>query len=198
MKFKVGDKVRVRSDLVIGKKYGGQGCKEKLTFLEAMRLKAGQILTVARHSAAGNYMMTETGYYFSEDMLEPASKDHRKIVITQDGVVTKARLYNGDTVIKETSAKCHPDDEFDFEIGASLAFERLGLKPTKTSQTPQYYSGKVVCITSSVLPGGFSQGRIYEIVSGRIVDDGGSLYEEYVDVEQLNDDMSAKFIELIE
>lgn len=198
MKFKVGDKVRVRTDLVIGKKYGGQGCKERLTFLDAMRLRAGHILTVAEHTTHGNYAMEETAYYFSADMLEPASKDHRKIVITQDGVVIKARLYNGDTVIKETSAKCHPDDEFNFEIGASLAFECLGLQSDITTERSQYYSGKVVCVKSAQYTDVFTKGRIYTIIDGKLFDNGGALYDDIISVDHLNEQLCSKFIALVE
>lgn len=49
----------------------------------------------------------------------------RKIVITTDGRTTLARLYDGKTVISRAEARCHPQDAFDFSIGAKLAFGRL-------------------------------------------------------------------------
>lgn len=51
-----------------------------------------------------------------------------RIVITTDGVTTTAKLYDGKKVIKSATAKCSPDDEFDFNIGAKIAFERLNAK----------------------------------------------------------------------
>lgn len=48
-----------------------------------------------------------------------------KIVIITDGKETIARLYDGKNVIASAIAKCSPDDAFDFNIGAKLAFERL-------------------------------------------------------------------------
>lgn len=51
--------------------------------------------------------------------------DDRKIVITTDGKETLARLYDGNKVIKTATARCAPDDTFDFATGAKLAFERL-------------------------------------------------------------------------
>lgn len=49
----------------------------------------------------------------------------QKIVITTDGKETLARLYDGEKVILSATAKCNPDDTFDFATGAKLAFERL-------------------------------------------------------------------------
>lgn len=49
----------------------------------------------------------------------------QEIVITTDGKETLARLYEGNKVIKTATARCAPDDTFDFATGAKLAFERL-------------------------------------------------------------------------
>lgn len=49
----------------------------------------------------------------------------QKIVITTDGVETLARMYEDGKVVKCATAKCAPDDEFDFNEGARIAFERL-------------------------------------------------------------------------
>lgn len=49
----------------------------------------------------------------------------QKIIITTDGKTTTARMFDGKELIKSAEAKCHPDDEFDFETGAKVAFDRL-------------------------------------------------------------------------
>lgn len=49
----------------------------------------------------------------------------QKIVITSDGTETLAHLYDGEKVVKKATAKCSPDDTFDFKTGAKLAFDRL-------------------------------------------------------------------------
>lgn len=49
----------------------------------------------------------------------------QKIVITTDGTTTTAKMYEGKTVVKAAESKCNPDDKFDFETGAKLAFNRL-------------------------------------------------------------------------
>jgi hypothetical protein len=48
-----------------------------------------------------------------------------KVIITTDGTETLARLYENGKVVKSATAKCAPEDEFDFNIGARLAFDRL-------------------------------------------------------------------------
>jgi hypothetical protein len=58
----------------------------------------------------------------------------QEIVITTDGRITKARLYDNEKLVKQAVASCAPDDKFDFNVGASLAFTRLmGTSPTAAS-----------------------------------------------------------------
>lgn len=62
---------------------------------------------------------------------------------------------------KKTEAKCHPDDEFDFSIGAKLAFERLLEEPEKE----QYYNGKIIFTKGDSV---FKTGHIYDVIDGKI------------------------------
>lgn len=62
---------------------------------------------------------------------------YNKIVITTDGKETLARLYDGNNVIESATAKCSPDDEFDFNIGARIAFDRL-IGEEKTEQKKKW------------------------------------------------------------
>jgi len=50
-----------------------------------------------------------------------------KIVITHDYKTTTATLYRGDEKVVAT-ARCAPEDKFDFMVGAKLAMERLAEK----------------------------------------------------------------------
>lgn len=63
---------------------------------------------------------------------------------------------------KKTEAKCHPDDEFNFETGAKLAFERLLEEPEKKEQ---YYNGKIIFTKGDSV---FKTGHIYEVIDGKI------------------------------
>ena len=52
-------------------------------------------------------------------------KSEQKIVITTDGKQTTAVLYDGKKRVKDASAVCSDDDEFNFMTGAKIACERL-------------------------------------------------------------------------
>lgn len=53
----------------------------------------------------------------------------QKIVITTDGTkITTATLYEDGKKVKTATAKCCPEDTFDFMVGAKLACERLSPK----------------------------------------------------------------------
>ena len=63
-KFKVGDKVRLRDDLKVGRDYG------EITFLRDMKDLQGKELIIDNISRQGNYILKEGRYYYSEEMLE--------------------------------------------------------------------------------------------------------------------------------
>lgn len=56
--------------------------------------------------------------------------ENKSIHITTDGVTTTAVFKDGNKVIEQSSTKCHPLDEFDFNIGSRIAFDRLMDKVT--------------------------------------------------------------------
>lgn len=60
--------------------------------------------------------------------------NQNKIVITTDGETVTAKKYEGKEVIKSATAKCHPDDEFDFDTGAKIAFDRLIEEPKENGK----------------------------------------------------------------
>ena len=68
-KFKVGDKVKVRDDLKVGRDYGG------ITFLRDMKDLRGKELTIDYISQQGNYILKEGRFYYSEEMLEKVIDD---------------------------------------------------------------------------------------------------------------------------
>ena len=122
MRFKVGDNVRVRKDLEVGNRYFMSDGKEHNSFVTDMAKFAGEIVTISR--ATAQYKIKECeGYQWVDEMFEPINE--RKIVIITDGMETVAKLYDGKKIIKHATAKCSPDDEFNFETGAKIAFERL-------------------------------------------------------------------------
>ena len=121
MKFKIGDRVRVKNcfdGINLKGKIGtvirkGKRCDYGVEFDEPIELVG--------HSCDG---MGKRGHcrYGYESELEPVCD---KIIITSNGKKTIAILYENNKVVKSAEANCSPNDEFDFISGARIAFERL-------------------------------------------------------------------------
>ncbi len=118
-KFKVGDKVRILDGSKI-KDYTGGWC---------MGNHIGEIHTIK--SVNTNSYGRRIGYRFTD--IE-CVYDERGLAPVKPETIVIYR--NGDEVIaldkstgKKAVAKCSPKDEFDFSIGAKLAFERLFRDP---------------------------------------------------------------------
>lgn len=115
-KFKVGDKVRLKENLVAGNKYG------RITFISNMNRFKGEIgiINVVKFNSY-TVVFNNDPFQFIYDgaMLEPA---YETIVIYRDGrKVVALDKYTK----KKAIARCHPDDEFDFSVGAKIAMSRL-------------------------------------------------------------------------
>lgn len=161
MKYKVGDKVRVRKDLEIGERYYMEDASDHDSFVEGMDDLRGKI--VAIKSCNGTYRIEERHFNWVDEMFEGLS--NQKIVITADGKETLARLYEDGKVVKTASAKCSPSDEFDFKTGARIAFNRLVGEPVKSDEPKIEYK--------------FEVGKYYKHsehvdnpITGRIIGDG--------------------------
>ena len=102
--FKVGDKVRVREDLIPGEVYGNVG------FVSSMKNMCGKIVTIKGfYLNYCNMYLKEIGYLWSPEMLEPV-EDNVKL------------LFNGNATIlfkdgKKYVTKCDKDDIYDREKG---------------------------------------------------------------------------------
>lgn len=112
MRYKVGDKVRVRKDLVADFHYGEDA------FTSAMEKYLGKIMTISSIVKNCKYRLKEDiGYWnWTEEMLEDV--EDITILVRNNKVIAKM----GDKV---GVAKCSPEDEFDIFTGAKLAIERL-------------------------------------------------------------------------
>lgn len=109
VKFKVGDKVIAKRNTPYN--ITTNGWKGVVTIVH----DNGYIRVLS-----GDFEVDVEPKYFDLD-----TECNQKIVITTDGKTTTARLFDGKNVIKTAEAKCSPDDEFDFNTGASIAFSRL-------------------------------------------------------------------------
>ena len=120
MKFKVGDKVRVKKDLVGGTTYDG------LYFSFCMKDFCGKEFIVEKvKDNTHNYLLNDgEGFAYNDRMLEPVENIMpEKLVIYRDNDKTIAKYYKGDKTAT-AEAKCAPEDEFSFEYGAKLAMDR--------------------------------------------------------------------------
>lgn len=64
------------------------------------------------------------GWWIPEDMLEKAHNDS-KIIIMADGYTVTAKLVCDKTRVAVATAKCSPEDDFNFLVGAQVALQRL-------------------------------------------------------------------------
>lgn len=168
MKYKVGDKVRIVSEWDNSCHQNNEGKMDKWL---------GKVMTIRAHWDGCSYKMKEDeteyrgdGWLWNENCIAGLACE-KKIVITSDGEKTLARLYDGKKVVKTATAKCSPDDKFDFETGATISFDRL-LNKDDAQEEPKYYSGKAVCGEPYI---GFTVGKIYEFYNGRCFDDDGEI-----------------------
>lgn len=175
MKFNVGDKVKLVGDPM--STFG----KDK---------HFGKIATIRCCDTSQPYpylLSKPVGYRWRESEFKPVKND--KIVVTHDGKTTTATLYRENGSKEVATAKCSPEDTFDFNIGATLAMERLvGTVEKPEPPKPKYYNGKVVCIKSPY--SWWTVGKVYEVKDGHITADDGDLYpsdsyEPYIDAEDV-------------
>lgn len=135
MKIKVGDRVRIREWDDMAQEFGideDGDIKTKCFFTRRMKQFCGEVVEV-KH-VDGDYFVIKGdshGNYFTADTILPFA-----VVITTDWKTTTAKM--GEDV---GIAKCSPDDEFVFEVGAKLALERLfeNKKPFKPKQGESYW-----------------------------------------------------------
>ena len=152
-KFKIGDKVVCKENGTFGFNVGETG-----TIVAKMNYASEYYLI--RHDVPNE--LCHDGTFATYEWGEPSNKedctneraeafelikstDHKEeIHITRKGSEVHAILKKDGKLVKRTVAKCHPDDEFDFEKGAKLAMNRLygaeeyetieeknGMKPSK-------------------------------------------------------------------
>lgn len=157
MKYKVGDRVRITAD------------ENKFDIWEQASPKVkwlGKVMTI-RYVGNGYYKMKEDcgwGWSWCEGMIDGIADEH-KIVITTDGKITTAKLYDGKKFIKEAKAKCSPEDEFDFKTGSEIAVKRL------FEEKENGFTGKAVYIGGGYSLLGRTIGKIYEFKKGFYYDD---------------------------
>lgn len=114
-KFKVGDKVRVRADA------------DGYFIEDSMKTMRGKTVTIALDDGSNRmqYRINEMHYWWDESLFESIEPRREFIVIRRDDQDVIASHKRGDRIVKTAKASCNPSDEFKFETGAELAFDRL-------------------------------------------------------------------------
>lgn len=188
-KFKVGDRVIVNGSAVVKKFDNDIGTVLKVEYDGTLGVKFDK--DIGGHHLSG---LCEPGYgwWFSSSSGNIKHyHDKDKIIIHRSGnkVVAKDCKTN-----KECISRCHPDDDFDFKVGAKIAFDRL---VGNVESKPRYYNGKVVCVDS--FTGLTTKGKIYEFVDGRLTYDTGDKSCDAVhSFEDICKSFQSKFIEVVE
>lgn len=169
MKYKVGDRVRIKTKLKSPSRSG--------TFLNSqMRKWEGKVMTIESVGFSTYRMLEDVGelhpgegWFWDDDWIEGLA-DNFKIVITTEGDTVLARLYEGKKVLEETKATCSKDDKFVFATGAQLAFDRLlGNAPKKE----EWFTGKMVRIRDLTLADYSNKGKVYYFKDGYETDRNG-------------------------
>ena len=118
-KFKVGDKVRIKCNGSVGTI---ESFDEFLPFPYTLK----------------NYPSNEPFCADELELIEAAKPIREFIVIRRDGQEVIASHKRGDEIVKTAKATCNPSDEFVFETGAKLAFERLMGREEKSEPKAKY------------------------------------------------------------
>ena len=196
MKYKVGDKVRVRDDIEVYREYKMEDSKE-LAWINPEMLKfKGEILTITEINQYGKYSVKEDNELWSwtDEMFSGLAVSRPKIVITTDGKTTTAKMYKGKKLLKAAESSCSPEDTFDFAVGAKIAFDRL-MKNVEMNI-------KVICI-NDVPRSDFTKGKIYTVKNGFLYGNserfGADILEEepFESIKQINDIMRPQFVEVL-
>ena len=125
-KYKVGDKVKIRSWESMEEEFGvrrngnidlGGEC-----FVREMKKYCGKTCIIANRSLDGKYSLKGMMWAWTEKMFE---EKEQSIHITRKGNDIHAILKENGEVIKRSKAICCKEETFDFEYGSKLAVDRL-------------------------------------------------------------------------
>lgn len=139
MRFKAGDKVRVKKFKERPSYWNWDGKMDHLM---------GKVVKIER-TVSSRYVVHDSkndyDWIFRDDDLEPANETI--VIYSKDREVIALDKTTGDKAI----ARCNPADEYDFHVGAKLAFDRLmnGNKENITAEDMRKrlvsYCGSISC-----------------------------------------------------
>ncbi len=116
MRFKAGDKVRVKK---FKKRPSSWNSGGKMDHLMGKVVKIERVVSPAKGIYAVYDSKNDYDWFFREVDLEPVNETI--VIYSKEREVIALDKTTGDKAI----ARCNPADEYDFRIGAKLAFDRL-------------------------------------------------------------------------
>jgi hypothetical protein len=151
MRFKAGDKVRVKKFKTRPETWNSEGKMDHLM---------GKVVEV--HSLiSGKYIIyddvNKCRWLLSEEHVEPVNETI--VIYRKDNETIALDKRTG----KKAVAKCSPKDTFNFETGAKLAFDRL--MGTPAFDPKRLYNGKIIFTKGDDI---FKTGHIYKIENGKL------------------------------
>lgn len=152
MKFKKGNKVKVLDGSEI-KDYTGN-------FIEEMKKYVGSTRTIRdvfKYGGKPAYKLDNCLYTFDERGLAPVNETI--VIYRKDNETIALDKRTG----KKAVAKCSPEDTYNFETGAKLAFDRLMCEPLFYPKEP--FNAKIIFTKGDDI---FKTGHIYEIKDGKL------------------------------
>ena len=154
-KYKKGDVVRLRTDLVVGERYG-----ERCNFAETMKDLVGHDLVIHEYNSdKGCYVVACDYVYISEEMIQGLSKDMifcnsiSEEFWDKDEVVywfSKRTLLKHKLKLVNISHKNYCDNIYDSEIYKTPESRDRALKEYKKSLEPKYRPFKVDEVTNDI------------------------------------------------
>jgi hypothetical protein len=151
MKYKVGDKVRVRKDLVIDSVYGGD------SFPEGMAMFRGKVVTISKRLNNGKYYILEdnSGYAWTwtNEMFEGLANEAPSIVKRindkhhiLNGLLNSDGSVDGEKLMEKLSNQSNDSNDSN-DMAKGSHYEKSAMQPLEVSQvllTKEQFEGALL------------------------------------------------------
>lgn len=148
MKYKVGDKVRVRDDLVVDKVYFMEDREIHNIFANGMKKYRGNVYKISKVTKSNGYMLEYCGVWkFTDEMLEPAckfkigdvvignDKADKEYFVTKKGYIGKVTDNDGKNICLDNMYWVDPEC-FD------ICIDKIVITTDGKTTTAKMYNGK--------------------------------------------------------